>query len=208
MKSTICSAPPLTSNLMNCFRRGEIATGQDLLKSQPITSSTSRLKSYKSSPILCQALWVIGCGGVSRSEGLSSPKLYCYPGGGWSWDCNSPLQGMEASCYCKVVFYHLSKLTFLWVNCAKMLGGKIMTFHCKVPFWVFSFFFFFFFSSLLSSRSPFPSYFVSLHGTGWETTGNPDPEMYLWPLCLICKITRHFNSFISWGLDYLTAFFI
>lgn len=167
MKSTICSAPPLTSNLMNCFRRGEIATGQDLLKSQPITSSTSRLKSYKSSPILCQALWVIGCGGVSRSEGLSSPKLYCYPGGGWSWDCNSPLQGMEASCYCKVVFYHLSKLTFLWVNCAKMLGGKIM----------------FLFPWFLTNPSPFPT--TQTHVLSLSLCLSVSPPVSLCPsLCL------------------------
>lgn len=63
-----------------------------------------------------------------------------------------------------------------------MLGGEIMTFHCKVPL-------VFFFVFVFSSQSRFPSYFVLLHGIGWETTGNPDPEPYLWPLRLICKIT-------------------
>lgn len=56
-----------------------------------------------------------------------------------------------ASCFCKDVCNHFSKLTYLQVNCAEMLGGEIMTFHCKVPF---CFFFFF------PSQSSFPSYFV------------------------------------------------
>lgn len=55
-----------------------------------------------------------------------------------------------ASCFCKDVCNHFSKLTYLQVNCAEMLGGEIMTFHCKVPF---CFFFF-------PSQSSFPSYFV------------------------------------------------
>lgn len=52
-----------------------------------------------------------------------------------------------------------------------------MTFHCKAPF-------------LFHPKGVFlPTLCRCMELTGWETTGNSDPETYLWPLRLICKIT-------------------
>lgn len=100
--------------------------------------------------------------------------------GVWNWDGSSTLH----ACTRVLVTVRLPspfKADFPARNELYRDAGwlEIMTFHCRAPPLPF----------LFSYQNCFTSYFVTLHGSGWETTGNSDPETYLWLLRLICKVT-------------------